>query len=229
MLLPGGPGPLPGLVVNHGGIKGIDERVLGRSRRLCERGYAIVLPSFRGEDGSEGLPDVAAGDVRDALAALQLLAEQPGVDADRLGIWGNSRGGLTTLLAAQQTDALRCAATSAAILSAEDLYEIFARRQDAGLADVLRMFGGTPEENPEEYARRSPLTHMERLRCPLLVLHAEDDGVVGVRSAHEIRAALERTAHPDFEVRTFASGGHGVIDLPEAGQALDGFLARHLG
>jgi dipeptidyl aminopeptidase/acylaminoacyl peptidase len=124
---------------------------------------------------------------------------------------------------------LRCAATSAAILSAQDLYEIFDRRQDPGLADVLRMFGGAPEANPSEYERRSPLTHMERLRCPVLVLHAEDDAVVNVRSAHEIGAALQRTGHPDFTVRTFDTGGHGLIFAnAEANSLLDAFLDRHL-
>jgi dipeptidyl aminopeptidase/acylaminoacyl peptidase len=229
LLLPEGAGPFPGLVVNHGGMSGIDERVLNAGRRLRDRGYVVILPSFRGEDGSEGALDVAAGDVRDSLAALDLLSARDDVDANRIGMWGNSRGGLTTLLAAQQAKSLRCAATSAAILSAEDLFEIFASRQDPQLAEVLRMMGGTPQEQPEEYARRSPLTHIERLRCPVLVLHAEDDAVVNIRSAHEIRNALERTDHPEFAVKTFASGGHRVVfDNPEAGAALDAFLDRHL-
>jgi dipeptidyl aminopeptidase/acylaminoacyl peptidase len=228
-LLPWQNGPFPGLVVNHGGMSGIDERVLGRGRSLCERGYAVMLPSFRGEDGSEGDIDVAGGDVRDVLAALALLSGREDVDPRRLGMWGNSRGGLTTLLAAQQTNALRCVVTSAAILSAEDLYEIFASRQDPQLAEVLRMMGGTPSEHPAEYARRSPLTHMERLRCPLLVLHALDDTVVSVRSAREIRASLGHTAHSDYTVSIFDSGGHRVaFDNPAASAALDAFLDEHL-
>jgi dipeptidyl aminopeptidase/acylaminoacyl peptidase len=229
LLRPAGDGPFPGLVVNHGGMSGIDERVLGRGRSLCERGYAVLLPSFRGEDCSEGAMDVASGDVRDALTALALLSGRDDIDSQRLGMWGNSRGGLTTLLAAQQTDALRCAATSAAILSAEDLYEIFAARQDSQLAEVLRMMGGTPSEQPGEYARRSPLTHMEQLRCPLLVLHAADDTVVNVRSAVQLRAALERTGHSDYTVSIFESGGHRVaFDNPTASAVLDGFLDKHL-
>lgn len=210
-------------------MNGIDDRVLTYGRRLRDRGYAAVLPTFRGEGGSEGEKDVASGDVRDALGALDLLAARDDVDPRRLGMWGNSRGGLTALLAAQRTSILRCVATTAAILSAEDLYEIFAGRNDAGLAEVLRMMGGTPEERPAEYARRSPLTHMERLRCPVLVLHAEDDAVVRVRSAHEIEAALRRTGHPDFAVRTFTSGGHRLIfENSDAAAALDDFLDRHL-
>jgi dipeptidyl aminopeptidase/acylaminoacyl peptidase len=229
LLLPQGDGPFPGLVVNHGGMSGIDERVLNRGRSLRDRGYAAILPCFRGEDGSEGALDVAAGDVRDALAALELLSKRDDVDASRIGMWGNSRGGLTTLLAAQQTASLRCVATSAAILSAEDLYEIFASRQDPGLTEVVRMMGGTPAEQPAEYASRSPLTRMELLRCPVLVLHADDDTVVNVRSAHEIREALRRTHHPDFSVRTFSSGGHRVVfDNPEASGVLDTFLDHHL-
>lgn len=229
LMLPAGSGPFPGLVVNHGGMSGIDERVLNRGRNLRDRGYAVILPSFRGEDGSEGALDVAGGDVRDALGALALLTNRDDVDATRTGMWGNSRGGLTTLLAAQQTPNLRCVATSAAILSAEDLYEIFASRKDPGLAEVIRMMGGTPAEQPAEYAGRSPLTHMELLRCPVLVLHAEDDTVVNVRSAHEIRAALERTFHPESTVRTFSSGGHRVVfDNPEASVVLDAFLDHYL-
>ena len=91
------------------------------------------------------------------------------------------------------------------------------------------MMGGTPAEQPGEYARRSPLTHMERLRCPLLVLHAEDDTVVRVRSAYEIQRALERSAHPEFTVRAFASGGHRVaFDNAEASRMLVEFLDHHL-
>lgn len=210
-------------------MNGIDDKVLSYGRRLRDRGYAAILPTFRGEGGSEGELDVAAGDVRDSLGALELLAARDEVDARRLGMWGNSRGGLTTLLAAQSTAALRCAATSAAILSAQDLFEIFFGRADAALGEVLRMMGGTPQERAEEYARRSPLTHMERLRCPVLVLHAEDDGVVGVRSAREIERALRAAGHPDFTVRTFPAGGHRVVfENAEAAAALDGFLDRYL-
>jgi dipeptidyl aminopeptidase/acylaminoacyl peptidase len=229
LLLPTGNGPFPGLVVNHGGMNGVDERVSSRARVLCQRGYAVILPSFRGEDSSEGAIDVGDGDVRDALAALAVLTNRDDVESERIGMWGNSRGGLTTLLAAQQTEGLRCAATSAAILSAEDLYQIFASRQDAQLTEVLRMMCGTPAENPAEYAHRSPLTCMERLRCPLLVLHAEDDTVVKVRSAHEIRAALERTKHPSFTLKVFESGGHRVaFDNATASAELDAFFDRYL-
>lgn len=210
-------------------MNGIDERVIERGRALRDRGYLVILPAFRGEGGSEGDRDVASGDVRDALGALELIAARDDVDRHRLGMWGNSRGGLTTLLAAEATGALRCAATSAAILSAEDLYLIFASRSDPALADVLRMMGGTPAERPDEYARRSPLTHMERLRCPLLVIHAEDDTVVNVRSAHEIAAALARTRHPDHRVRVYTSGGHRVaFENAAAAAELDAFLDAHL-
>ena len=45
---------LPGVVFNHGGVDGIPNLMKQRCKELAARGYHVLAPSYRGEDGSEG-------------------------------------------------------------------------------------------------------------------------------------------------------------------------------
>lgn len=117
---PAGPGPHPGLLWLHGGWWRADEEA---ALRYAKAGYATIAPDLPGiADPAKCLhsagpwakrfakrpwaviPDPAADQTFDAVvAALQafdLLAAQPGVDAQRLGVSGISMGGYTTTMVA---------------------------------------------------------------------------------------------------------------------------------
>ena len=129
--LPPGPGPFPCLITNHG--SGIDKGTLDVSRPgtaslLMSWGIASFLPHRRGYGASEGpawreevsadygTPEYDAqlaarldAESDDVLAALDVVAALPEIDARHIGVMGSSFGGTTTLLAAAKTSRFTCA------------------------------------------------------------------------------------------------------------------------
>jgi dienelactone hydrolase len=129
--LPPGPGPFPCLITNHG--SGIDKGTLDVSRPgtaalLMSWGIASFLPHRRGYGASQGpawREDVSAAygsedydtqlaarldaEATDVLAALDVVAVLPEIDAGHIGVMGSSFGGTTTLLAAARTSRFTCA------------------------------------------------------------------------------------------------------------------------
>jgi dienelactone hydrolase len=99
----GGAEPRAGVVLCCGytGIK--DLYLNDMARRLSAAGYAALTFDYRGWGKSEGEPRLRLspyGRVEDAQAALTFLATQPGVDRDRLGLYGISYGGSTAVFTA---------------------------------------------------------------------------------------------------------------------------------
>lgn len=111
LFAPAGAGPHPGLVlcqhipVGHTGIEN-DTVTLKIAERYCENGYAVALPFiFHWWPKSTDI-EVKRAEFRDDWtrldldAAFELLAAQPGVDEDRIGIAGHCWGGRVAWLGA---------------------------------------------------------------------------------------------------------------------------------
>ena len=99
---PEGDGPFPGVVVIHE-IFGLNENIKDIARRFADEGYvALAVDLFAGRNrtvcmarfmGGMFLDSLDHGGIRDLKAALGVLAEQPVVDADRIGAIGFCMGG----------------------------------------------------------------------------------------------------------------------------------------
>ncbi len=104
----------PALVVAHpnGGVK---EQVAGLySQRMAEKGYICLAFDAAYQGDSEGEPrntDKPANRVEDIHRAADILAQYPGVDAQRIGILGICGGGGYTLKAAQTDKRFKAVAT----------------------------------------------------------------------------------------------------------------------
>lgn len=108
LLLPQSPPPYPGVVFIHG--SGTSDRTnpfaAAISRQLALNGVAVLLPDKRGSGKSGGdwktvgLEPLA----RDAVAAVRLLQQQPGVRRDSVGVLGFSQGGHIVPRAAALSD-----------------------------------------------------------------------------------------------------------------------------
>lgn len=104
----------PALVVAHpnGGVK---EQVAGLySQLMAEQGYICLAFDAAYQGASEGEPrqtDKPANRIEDILRAADILAQYPGVDADRIGIIGICGGGGYTLKAAQTDKRFKAVAT----------------------------------------------------------------------------------------------------------------------
>ena len=82
---------------------------------------------------------------------------------------------------------------------------------------------------PEEYACRSPLESVERISCPVLLLHGEEDDVVPVEHARLLAQALEARNKP-FELGILPGEGHiwSTSGLRTVWRRTVAFLEQHL-
>lgn len=225
---------LPAVIACRGNINNVDEPFMARCGELASRGYVVVVPSYRGEVGSEGETDLGAGDARDVLATVDYVQSLPYVDRGRIGMWGNSRGGMAAMLAAENTHLLHALVLTAPLVSMFDLYSIFKARGDPSLALITGRIGGGPEEEYQEFRRRSPLFAVDRLTCPVLVMHGEDDPVVPAETALRLKEALATHSTVPFQFILYPGSGHrfALEDTSqgrEARQRIADFFDCHLG
>lgn len=238
-----GDGPRPGVVFNHGGVSGVSKDMLRRSADLARAGYMVITPAYRGEGGSQGRVEVAAGEVDDVLAAADLLRAQPRVDPKRLALIGSSHGALISVLGAARDHRFAAVAEACGVMDVHAWYRYLVDNGfDVSDSLSVAVYGRGPEDKPEAFERRSALRVIKELRAPLLIQQGLKDRTVPPDQAYRLAAALERTGRRDFELRTYPllahafwfwddPKSHSADELKQAEAAwqdLLGFLARHL-
>lgn len=149
--------------------------------RLARRGITCVIagsPAAKGDDDFAGPASRAA-----ALAALDTLTRQPGVQPGRVAAWGISRGGTLALrLALERPDAFR------AVVAQSATYDLWATHRAAG-ADGARAIEAAAGRDSAAWAERSPLLRAGALKPAVLVLHGERDDVCPVGPARAFAQA----------------------------------------
>ncbi len=220
-------GPPPLLVLVHGGPTAAARRQLNLTIRYwTSRGVAVADVDYRGStlygrlfrDELKGQWGVA--DVVDCVAAAKHLSEAGRVDPAKLIIEGGSAGGLTVLNAVAHYDVFsggvsRYGVTELSSL-ATDTHKFEARYLDG-------LVGAWPEDEAI-YIERSPLTHVDKISVPMLILQGTEDKVVPPSQADAIVAALESKGVP-VTYHLFAGEGHGfrkaetVVSVLEAIEA----------
>jgi dipeptidyl aminopeptidase/acylaminoacyl peptidase len=131
-------------------------------------------------------------DVEDCVAAVQALAAKGEADPARVAIRGASAGGWTTLAALTRTDAFAAGASYFGVAEllrfAEDTHDFESRYLDG-------LIGPLPEAN-DLYVERAPLSHVDSVSCPVLLLQGLEDKVVPPSQAEMFRDALAAKGIP---------------------------------
>ncbi len=161
---------------------------------FLQQGYVVIAPDYRGSIGygsewREGVyMDVGGKDFRDAGMASRYLKTLPYVNGDRIGVWGLSYGGFFTLLAVTEMPAEYHAAVDVAGVAD---YALYYEDPYHGTWTTSRI--GMPSEHPDVYAQASPVSHMDKLQIPLLILHGTAD--VNVPYLHSVKLVDELMKH----------------------------------
>lgn len=145
-------------------------------------------------------------DEEDFMTGLDaVLDAYPGVDGDRIGVSGGSYGGfMTNWLTARFPDRFRAAVTSRSISNWESWY---------GSTDVQSLtefeFDGTPWEQRELYRTLSPMSYVENVTAPTLIIHSEEDWRTPIADAEQWYMALKKMQIPVEFVR-YPRSSHGL-------------------
>lgn len=208
------------LVWVHGGVHGSWSVTMWPFvREAVERGYVVICPEYRGSTGygEKHYMEIDYGgyEIEDVMSAVDYLKTLPHVDADRLGIMGWSHGGYISLFSVFR-DSTPFKAASAMVPVTNLIHRLSwsGPGYQRSFATQKRI-GGLPFEKREEYIKRSPLFHVDKLQTPLQVHVATNDTDVWYYENQQIVDAL-RSRKPDLaETRVYvdppvgpASGGH---------------------
>jgi dipeptidyl aminopeptidase/acylaminoacyl peptidase len=189
------PGRTYPLAVNvHGGPHGFHPgwRAWSEIQSLAGRGYVVLLPNPRGSSTyGEGfaeacVQDWGGKDYEDIMLAVDALVERGVADRERLYLGGYSYGGFMTAWAVGHTDRFRAALVGAPVSNQTSMFGTC----DIPLFDVHEI-GGTPQENPTEYTFRSPVSYMDKVETPVLLVHHEGDLRCPIGQSEEIFHALK--------------------------------------
>lgn len=204
---------------------------------LANRGYACLQVNFRGSTGY-GKQFVNAGDREwggkmhdDLVDAVRWAVDRGIADPERVAIYGGSYGGYAALVGATLTPELfRCAVS---IVGPSNLITFIQSIPPywASYLSMLRRRVGDPVDDAEFLRSRSPLSHVDRIRIPMLIAQGANDPRVKRAESEQVVAAMQEKGI-DHEYVVFEDEGHGFAK-PENRLAFyaaaERFLARHLG
>jgi len=174
---------------------------------FASAGYAVLFPMPRGGSGygEAGhlmiINDWGGPDYKDIMAGVDHLIAAGTADANRLGVMGASYGGFMTNWIVTQTSRFKGATAGASIADLTDLYYL----TDGG--ELMIEYFKLPWENPEGYAKSSPLTHAKNVTTPLLIQHGDRDPRVPLATAQKFFRALQAMGKT-VEMDIYPRGGH---------------------
>ena len=189
----------PLIIVVHGGPEAHDSngwltRYANPTQLLCQRGYAVLFPNYRGSTG-RGVTfskmdqhDYAGKEFDDLVDAIDHLDKLGLIDRKKVGVTGGSYGGFATAW---------CSTALTEHFAAGVMF--------VGISDLVSKVGTTdiPNEMMLVHARvwpwedwnffrdRSPITHAQKSQTPLLILHGKDDPRVHPTQSMELYRYLK--------------------------------------
>jgi dipeptidyl aminopeptidase/acylaminoacyl peptidase len=234
LLRPDGPPPYPTILHAHGGPEWrLTDTWDPLALAYADAGYAVVAPNYRGSTGyGAAFRERLRGDpgfpeTEDLVACIDRLVADGLADPDRLVLEGWSWGGyLATLGAGLHPDRWR------AVVAGIPVGDLVAAHYESApplQAWDVAIFGGDPLEVPALYHERNPMTYVDRVAAPVLLIAGERDSRCPLGQVMVYAHALRRRGHP-VEVRTYPEGHHALRAEERIAQAeliLD-FLARSL-
>ena len=190
------------------------------------RGFAVLDVNYSGSTGfGRAYRDRLKGqwgilDVSDVVSAVKDVTDAELADPERIAITGGSAGGYTTLQALVTTDVFAAGISSYGI---GDLRALVADTHKAESRYPDSLIGPWPEAE-QTYLDRSPVTQLENLKTPMLILQGLEDRVVPPNQAYDMAEAVRAAGKP-LALVTFEGEGHGFRGMSARRTALESKLS----
>jgi dienelactone hydrolase len=226
--------PYPTVVSLHGGPEAHDDDSFSPDAAAwVDAGFAVVRINYRGSDGYgaawrdaiEGRPGLT--ELEDVAAVRDAIVNSGLADPRRLVLTGASWGGYLTLLGlGTQPDHWTLGIAGVPVADYLAAYE---DEMEALRAYDRALFKGTPGDVPDLYRACSPITYVEQVRVPVLVLAGANDPRCPLRQIENYLARLVELGR-SHEVYRY-DAGHGSLVIEERirqQEAVLDFARRHL-
>jgi dipeptidyl aminopeptidase/acylaminoacyl peptidase len=231
---PAGDGPFPTFLKVHGGPNWLYlDTWWPDVQSLVDEGFAVAMVNYRGSIGfgrawrDHIVGNIGFPEVEDVVSGLDDLVGRGVADPGRVVIGGRSWGGYVTLLAlGLHPDRF------AAGIAGVPVGDYMASYDDSApslQAYDRSLVGGVVHEVPELVTERSPITYVDRVRAPLLVLVGEHDTRCVPGQVHRYVDAL-REAGGEVEVYSYEEGHSSYVVEEEVREwrTVLGFLRRRV-
>jgi dipeptidyl aminopeptidase/acylaminoacyl peptidase len=208
----------PLLVVIHGGPTGVSRAVPFTSSIYpvdvwVPRGVLVLEPNYRGSAGygerfrALNVRNLGIGDAWDVLSGIDSLIARGLAESTRVGAMGWSQGGyISAFLATHDAARFKAISVGAGISDWMTYYV------NTDIRPFTRQYlKSTPWDDPEIYARTSPITYVKGARTPTLIQHGATDQRVPLPNAFELYQGLQDNGVPAKLIvyQGFGGIGHG--------------------
>jgi len=205
----------PLVVVIHGGPTGTSRPVLVPGSvypvtQWLQKGAMVLMPNYRGSAGygadfrALNVRNLGVGDAWDVMSGVQRLVDAGIADPDRLGSMGWSQGGYISAFLTTNTDMFGAISVGAGISNWMTYYV------NTDIHGFTRQYlEGTPWNDPEIYAKTSPMTNINNAVTPTLIQHGEFDARVPTPNAYELYQGLQDVG-AETELVIYKGFGHGI-------------------
>jgi dipeptidyl aminopeptidase/acylaminoacyl peptidase len=175
---------------------------------LAGAGYFVLQPNPRGSFGQgeaftrANVKDFGYGDFKDIMAGVDEALRVAPIDPNRLGICGWSYGGYMTMWAVTQTNRFNAAMAGAGLSNWQSYY-------GQNLIDqwMIPFFGKSVYDDPDVYAKSSPINFIKKAKTPTLILVGDSDGEVPAPQSYEFWHAL-KTLGVETQFVVYEHEGH---------------------
>lgn len=231
---------IPLVVLVHGGPWARDDWGYDpEAQWLANRGYAVLQVNYRSSTGF-GKSFTAKGNLEwgrkmheDLLDAVQWAIKEGIADLSKIAIYGGSYGGYAALWGATNSgDVFKCAVDIVGPSNLETLLASFPAYWASFMEIAYRQIADPrTEEGRALLKERSPLTHVDKIKIPLLIAQGEKDPRVKQAESDQIVSAMKTKGIPHTYM-LFMDEGHGFA-RPENKfgfySVAEHFLSKYLG
>jgi dipeptidyl aminopeptidase/acylaminoacyl peptidase len=196
----------PGILLIHGGpTSSFNDTYQVQAQYFAMHGYAVLLPNIRGSSGyGKTFEDANNGcwgrcDLKDVVAGVDFLRQQPYIDPARMGITGTSYGGCMTLAASAFAPGVFQAAIAA---SGYGDWLSFHDEQELRHIKLLDYELGPLPQAQKTYYQSSPIYFIDDIRTPIFLIHGEGKQLPRSTASRVFADRLEMRYKP-FKYKTY--------------------------
>jgi len=183
----------------------LDEFSTGLEQHLAVSGFIVVCVDGRGT-GARGVQfrkctyqHLGELEAKDQVAAAKYLGTLPYVAANKIGIWGWSYGGFTTLMSMSTGEKVFAAGVAVAPATDFKFYD----------TAYSERYMRRPEENIGGYDRSSPMALASKLEGKLLLVHGTADDNCHIQNTYEYADRLVQ-ANKQFDMQIYSNKNHSL-------------------
>ena len=219
----------PLLIVIHGGPTAVSRPTAFSSTGIypidiwTAKGALVLEPNYRGSAGygeafrSLNVRNLGVGDGWDVISGIDHLIALGMADGDRVGAMGWSQGGyISAYLTTHDSARFKAVSVGAGISNWMTYYV------NTDITQFTRQYlKATPWDDPEIYAKTSPMTYIKGAKAPTLIQHGSADARVPTPNAFELYRGLQDVGVPSKLIiyKGFEGIGHGP-SKPKSSRAL---------